>query len=850
MTLLRRWESENDSLAEVLITGYTHDLTFLEQYFVPRVRHFGARLTILTDADQGLHDPVDVRHAGRTYQHANARCGGAFHPKLVVFVGEENVWVAIGSGNPTMSGWGYNNELWLVVEATRRSGPSAFVDLATWLTRLPDVVEMPEWTAQTLATITAMIRPAEILEPPSGLRILGNLDIPILDELPGGPVASLGISAPFHDRESAAVRALVTRFEPESLTVALQPSQTRFHGESLVAAVSSVPQVTFRAIEDDRTSHGKLIEWQTARGRVALVGSPNLSRAALLTTTWQRGNCELAVWYSAPLSLVPGGVSLPVREVRSTSTIRADSTPRPAAPVTLLGARCIKNGIQLELLLGRAGLVIIETSPTGAPGSWHQALRLQIAQPGRTTTVLQTIEAAGAAIRGHMDVDGRHYFSSVVFATDTVRCQPRSFDPSLPRLAVDYAYGDVINDPALAEQFHANLLRLMNTIAEHRVTTPSGSTATQTAARFNDDRWGAWIQHLQQTVGPSLAGLLFPGEGRADTERSEQWSIDMDYSLDLADEDSDLDDEPRIDGRQPLDLDPSQHGAWRRWAGKLRGNLARNPLLPLEIRMLVNRLYLNLLAAGLWGPDDEWRTGFAEVLTTLRPTDEEYDALPMRAADALCTLIAVGLALLFQDANLHGGAAEDTILRSAWKELGEWAAYADENLVDEYLIPSSRGYSRIPGEGGIIKVIELARSTADDPHAQIRETLEAEGIEAEFYDGAWVARIDSNPRKLAARIATYAGNPCTVIVFSNAGNCTVIRCGSTLAFGDARTRRWRIYPISAVGSPITVLGSPDGLPSTRANFRLTPPPASVTALAEEAETNLARLLAVLVEPGH
>ena len=52
-------------LREVLVTGYTADLVFLERHCVALARGLGARVTVLTDAGQGVHDPVDVRHAGR-----------------------------------------------------------------------------------------------------------------------------------------------------------------------------------------------------------------------------------------------------------------------------------------------------------------------------------------------------------------------------------------------------------------------------------------------------------------------------------------------------------------------------------------------------------------------------------------------------------------------------------------------------------------------------------------------------------------------------------------------------------------------------------------------------------------
>ena len=111
LTLLRQWRDKGWDLTDALVIGYTVDLPFLERYFISTARALGARITILADAHQAIHDDGDVRHAGRTYMYAPVLCEGAFHPKLAVLANDTDIWVAIGSGNPTTSGWGHNREL-------------------------------------------------------------------------------------------------------------------------------------------------------------------------------------------------------------------------------------------------------------------------------------------------------------------------------------------------------------------------------------------------------------------------------------------------------------------------------------------------------------------------------------------------------------------------------------------------------------------------------------------------------------------------------------------------------------------------------------------------------------------
>lgn len=119
---------------------------------------------------------------------------GAFHPKLAVLVGEEDVWVAIGSGNPTTSGWGHNDaELWLVLKSNRKTGPAALSELADWLRRIHSHVKMPTWIASTVIDIADMVTPEVTDDSVPALRVLSNLDTPIIDQLPAAEVNNASV---------------------------------------------------------------------------------------------------------------------------------------------------------------------------------------------------------------------------------------------------------------------------------------------------------------------------------------------------------------------------------------------------------------------------------------------------------------------------------------------------------------------------------------------------------------------------------------------------------------------------------------------------------------------------------
>lgn len=859
LALIRQWQQRPDGarLLEVLITGYTLDLAFFEKRCVSMARGLGARITVLADAHQAVHDPADVRHAGVSYQHASVSCRGAFHPKLAVLVGEDDVWIAVGSGNPTTSGWGHNEELWLVLRASRHRGPVALTQLAEWLNALHLHVAMPSWIASTVSEVAAMITPDVIDDSLSALRVLGNLDRPFIDQLPDGRVNSLRLAAPFFDPASAAVRELAARFTPDDLVIGIQPTLSSYSGATLVDAVSQVTRAEFRDLPeaDRRLSHGKLLEWTADGKSTAMVGSPNLSYAALLASTERGGNCELAAVFPVDHSIFPEGRDVALETLRSRSTMQTETDHRQVPPVTLLGARRAEDGITVELLANSAADIVIETSPNGGPGTWQ---RCHVFRPPASASrdvlvaQFQAPEQMGAAVRAAVDDSTQLYVSPAVFLTDTARCLARQIGSTAPRLGQHF--GDVFSDEKLQHRFESDLLRLLAENAAHRRQEPSGgATRRQTATVPSSDRWTVWLQGAEATIGPNFTALLFPFASVTKTPkpaRLQQWDVDLGSAVEDIAEDQDpemvdpIADDDELAGRQPPVVPASMHQKMRSFAAKLARKSQSNPPPSVELRMLVVQLILDLLAAGVWGPDDEtWRASLCDALISLPPGDDE--AVPERALDFLGSLTAVGLALLVQDASLHGGREQDLILKRAWEAVRFYTAMAETELSNQYLYQPAQSYTRVAGLAGVEAIIALALDYEDDPDAGVRAAVDEaageKGWLVEFDEGAWVvSAARATPRSVAGRIATIVGEhatSCAVLVETDRGKCALLRDGPVLAVAEKNW--WRVARMtSALSTPASQLR--EG-PLRGDAFSLSSPPQTVMGLANQIGVSLERI---------
>lgn len=167
-----------------------------------------------------------MRRAGLQYRDARAVCPGgtAFHPKLLVCVGDGQARVAIGSGNLTMAGWHANAETWTVLRADADGGPDTLRAVSAFLRDLArsDI-------ALSAGAPEALIRVADGLdELPAdqpGPRLLHSLTEPIAEQLPAldDPVDELVLYAPFHDARLAGTKRLLDLTRPRKWTVFLHP---------------------------------------------------------------------------------------------------------------------------------------------------------------------------------------------------------------------------------------------------------------------------------------------------------------------------------------------------------------------------------------------------------------------------------------------------------------------------------------------------------------------------------------------------------------------------------------------------------------------------------------------------
>jgi hypothetical protein len=351
---------------------------------------------------------------------------------------------------------------------------------------------------------------------------------------------------------------------------------------------------------------------------------------------------------------------------------------------------------------------------------------------------------------------------------------------------------EVYADQTLSQRFASDLNHLI--------------AATKTTPRPASSGWDEWLDTATQTLGPSLADMVFPSEPAS----------------------------------APV-IPPNQRHLWRNRLKIMHDAVSSEPYPWPELRMTVARLYLDLLAAGVWESGEQWRPELRDVVSTLPIRSDEN--VPGQLESYVSALVAVGLALLCQEADLFGSGPNDAIAKTAWDRAAEVAAFAEAEQAERYLYHPDQPYARVVTRTDVDWVIELAVDSADDPHAELRAAFESAGLEVELMGGVWVSKgTFRNPRRAAARIATLVNGNCVTMAYNDKRASVIIRDGRDLVVADSTAPRWRYYKLTTLATPESLLGDAEGLPPTRENDPFRPVPARVQALLDAGGVNAQHIL--------
>jgi len=282
-----------------LITTFNLDIGFFERFVVNSMYEKGLRkIALFVDANELVNalKEVDNCAIGRKYFVCPVEMNGAFHPKLILLLGQDRARLIIASANLTSSGYFRNSEIFNVFEfnANHPETLSLISDAISFFEAINKLsFQHDEDVFDDIKKLSYYGKTAHNEE----RRLIHNLDKPILDQLAEivRDVKKIDIAAPFYDNELSAVRALSEQNPDAGITLYVQNRKSRFPIFHQSSPYISELRAYDSANKRSAFYHGKVLRFETSESSFVLYGSANCTQSALMKSFPQGGNIECSV---------------------------------------------------------------------------------------------------------------------------------------------------------------------------------------------------------------------------------------------------------------------------------------------------------------------------------------------------------------------------------------------------------------------------------------------------------------------------------------------------------------------------------------------------------------------------
>lgn len=230
---------------------------------------------------------------GKRYIVSPVDINGAFHPKMVLLLGEKKAKLIVASANIKTSGYEKNNEIFNITEYTNKSPEyqDIIVDAIRYFMSLDSIsYGLDSSLINECADFFYYSKSRR-----NGERyFIGNIDKPIIDQLKPimvDEVKEIRIAVPYFDNKASAIDALSSLFSEAKIKLYIQQGKSTFPEEYKAKYNMDL----FDSFDDNGSAafyHGKVFLFKTESKDYIMYGSANCTMSALLKTYKNGGNVE------------------------------------------------------------------------------------------------------------------------------------------------------------------------------------------------------------------------------------------------------------------------------------------------------------------------------------------------------------------------------------------------------------------------------------------------------------------------------------------------------------------------------------------------------------------------------
>ena len=294
-------ESNNYELA--LLTTYNFEVGFFESFILNSLFSIGVKkVSVFADGRRLAEALENVRESfiGKRYVVNPIRLDAAFHPKLILLLGQNAAKLYVSSANLTTSGICINNEIVneFVFDANHPENLKVISQAISFFEKLDtlsygqdrgvfdEIRKLPYYGMNNVN---------------QSLYLLDSIDEPLLDQIQRiiQTANEIDIAVPYYDNGVSVIEELINRFPNAEIRVWLQNGKSRFPmWKSEDRRFAIMPYRTISSVYDGKTCenerfyHGKVFRFKNAEKSFVVYGSANCTNSAFALSHKNGGNIE------------------------------------------------------------------------------------------------------------------------------------------------------------------------------------------------------------------------------------------------------------------------------------------------------------------------------------------------------------------------------------------------------------------------------------------------------------------------------------------------------------------------------------------------------------------------------
>lgn len=284
-----------------LFSSFNFEIEYFERAILSKLYDNGIRkVSLFIDYTEFEKAVINLRDyslnvgLGKKYIVSPVSISGAFHPKMVLLLGERKAKLIISSANIKTSGYEKNNEVYNVIDYSEKQSDyqDLIVEAIKYFTQIDSI---------SFGLDSDLIKECKDFRYYNKCRkneeryFLGNYEISILDQVkkfvPISTTREIMVAVPYFDDKTSALSQLQDLFPNAKISLFIQQERSTFPSEY----EKKYRIRLFDKFNDNASCsfyHGKVFLFKTDEKDYILYGSANCTNSALTRTFRSGGNIE------------------------------------------------------------------------------------------------------------------------------------------------------------------------------------------------------------------------------------------------------------------------------------------------------------------------------------------------------------------------------------------------------------------------------------------------------------------------------------------------------------------------------------------------------------------------------